>query len=151
MCAACAPPMRHWYAIDTQHMRNSSAGNVPPNHLGDPTAYLYIIFSYAVRAQWRRRPVEQGHKTRNLCVIHAFTRIFGSVTGPLACSKFDGARCARGVCLAHLCDSTAHHWRTHGVNEDHWAYVAYLPRICYFFYVRRASAVASPASGPGAY
>ena len=51
----------------------------------------------------------------------------------LACSKFDGTRSARGVCLAHLGDSTAHVWRTHSVNEDPWAYVAYLPRICDFF------------------
>ena len=59
-CAACASPMRHWYAVGTQHMRNSSSGDVPPNHLGEVAAYLFI-FSYAVRAQWRRRPVEQGH------------------------------------------------------------------------------------------
>ena len=67
----------------------------------------------------------------------------------LTCSKFDGTHCACGVCLAHRGDSTAYVWRTHSVNEDPWAYVAYLPRICYFF-VRRASAVASPASGTGA-
>ena len=59
-CAACASLMRHRYAVDTQHMRNSSAGDVPPNHLGDFAAYLFI-FSYAVRAPWHRRPVEQGH------------------------------------------------------------------------------------------
>ena len=56
----CASPMRHWYAVDTQHMRNSSAGDVPPNHLGDLAAYL-LIFSYAVWAPWHRQPVEQGH------------------------------------------------------------------------------------------
>ena len=58
--AACASPMCHWYAVDTQHMRNSSAGDVPPNHLGDLAAYL-LLFSYAVWAPWHRRPVEQGH------------------------------------------------------------------------------------------
>ena len=63
ICAACASPMRHWYAVDRQHMWNSSAGDVPPNHLGDLTAYLFI-FSYAVRAPWHRRPVEQGHKAQ---------------------------------------------------------------------------------------
>ena len=50
----------------------------------------------------------------------------------LTCSKFDGARSARGVCLAHLGDSTAYVWGTHSVNEDPWAYVAYLPRIFFF-------------------
>ena len=40
-------------------MRKSSAGDVPPNQLGDLTAYLFI-FSNAVRAPWHRRPVEQG-------------------------------------------------------------------------------------------
>ena len=67
----------------------------------------------------------------------------------LTCSKFDGARSARGVCRAHLGDSTTYVWRTRSVNEDPRTYVAYLPRICYFF-VHRASAVASPASGTGA-
>ena len=43
ICAACASPMRHWYAVDTQHMRNSSAGDVPPNHLGDLAAYLLFF------------------------------------------------------------------------------------------------------------
>ena len=51
----------------------------------------------------------------------------------LTCSKFDGARNARGVCLTHLGDSTAYVWRTQIVNEDPRAYVAYLPRISYFF------------------
>ena len=55
-----APHVRHPCAIDTQHMRNSSAGDVPPNRLGDLAAYRFI-FSYAVRALWHRRPVEQGH------------------------------------------------------------------------------------------
>ena len=54
----------------------------------------------------------------------------------LACSKFDGARSARGVCLAHLGDFTTHVQRTHSVNEDPRAYVAYLPRICHFFHTR---------------
>ena len=39
ICAAFASPMRHWYADDTQHMRNSSAEDVPPSHLGD----LYCV------------------------------------------------------------------------------------------------------------
>ena len=60
ICVACASPMRHRYAVDTQHMRNSSAEDVPPNHLGDLPAYL-LFFSYAVRVPWHRRPVEQGH------------------------------------------------------------------------------------------
>ena len=60
ICAACASPMCHWYAVDTQHMRNSSVGDVPPNHLGDLAAYL-LFFSYTVWAPWHRRPVEQGH------------------------------------------------------------------------------------------
>ena len=67
-----------------------------------------------------------AHLLRNVCSAIA-RRFF------LACSKFDGTRSARGVCLAHLGDSTAHVWRTHSVNEDPWAYVAYLPRICDFF------------------
>ena len=65
--AACASPMRHWYVVDTQHIRRSSAGDVPPNHLGDLTEYLFI-FSYAVRAPWHRRPVEQGHYIKNFCL-----------------------------------------------------------------------------------
>ena len=60
----------------------------------------------------------------------------------LTCSKFDGARSARGVCLAHLGDSNTYVWRIHSVNEDPRAYVAYLPAI---FFV--AQLVASPASG----
>ena len=57
-CVACASPMRHWYAVDTQHMRNNSTGDVPPNHLGDLAVYL-LFFSYAVCiwAPWHRRPV----------------------------------------------------------------------------------------------
>ena len=49
----------------------------------------------------------------------------------LTCSKFNGAHSARGVCLAHLGDSTAYVWWIHSVNEDPWAHVAYLPRICF--------------------
>ena len=63
--AACASPMHHWYAADTQRMRNSSAGDVPPNHLGDLTAYLFI-FTYAAQAPWHHRPVEQGHNKGSL-------------------------------------------------------------------------------------
>ena len=58
------PHVPHPCAIDTQfdvqHIRNSIAGDDPPNHIGDLTAYLFN-FSYAVRAPWHRRPVEQGH------------------------------------------------------------------------------------------
>ena len=32
---------------------------------------------------WNAQIADVSRKTRNLCVIHAFTRIFGSVTGPL--------------------------------------------------------------------
>ena len=84
-----------------------------------------------------------AHPLRNVC--SAIARLFF-----LACSKFDGALGARGVCLANLGDSTAYVWRTHSVNEDPWAYWAYLRSICYFFSVRRASTVASPARGTGA-
>ena len=75
-----------------------------------------------------------AHLPHTYCVMYA-RRSHGT------CSKFDGARSAHGVFLAHLGDSTAYVWRTHSVNEDPWAYVAYLPRIC---------AVASPASWTGA-
>ena len=55
------------------------------------------------------------------------------------------------ACLAHIVDSTAYVWRTQSVNEDPWAYVAYLPRAyLLFFFVHRSSAVASPAGGTGA-
>ena len=57
-CVICNP-------VDTQHMQNSSAGDVPPNHLGDLAAYL-LIFSYAVWASWHRRRVEQGHYNQGL-------------------------------------------------------------------------------------
>ena len=33
---------------------------------------------------WNAQIADVSRKTRNLCVIHAFTRILGSVTGPLA-------------------------------------------------------------------
>ena len=66
------------------------------------------------------------HLLRNVCSAIA-RRFF------LTCSKFDGARSACGICLAHLGDSTVYVWRTQSVNEDPRAYVAYLPRISYFF------------------
>ena len=44
-----APHVRHPCVIDTQHVRNSGTGDVPPNHLGNLVAYL-SIFSYAVWA-----------------------------------------------------------------------------------------------------
>ena len=59
ICAAFASPMPHWYAVDTQHRRNSSTRDVPPNHLGNHTVYFFI-FMYTVWAPWHRRPVEQG-------------------------------------------------------------------------------------------
>ena len=74
-----------------------------------------------------------AHLPRTYCVMYArwshgdFRRFF------LTRSKFDGARSACGICLAHLGDSTAYVRRTRSVNEDPRAYVAYLPRICYFF------------------
>ena len=39
---------------------------------------------------WNAQIADVSRKTRNLCVIHAFTRILGSVTGPLLriCSFF---------------------------------------------------------------
>ena len=78
------------------------------------------------RRRWRLQCAFTTYLLRNVCSAIA-RRFF------LACSKFDGARSARGVCLAHLGDSTAHVWRTHSVNEDPCAYVAYLPCICDFF------------------
>ena len=37
---------------------------------------------------WNAQIADVSRKTRNLCVIHAFTRILGSVTGPLhTCAK----------------------------------------------------------------
>ena len=71
-----------------------------------------------------------AHLPRTYCVMCA-RRSHGDFF--LTCSKFDGARSARGVCLAHLGDSTAYVWRTQSVNEDPRAYAAYLPRISYFF------------------
>ena len=101
------------------------------------------VHSTHARRRWRLHCVFTAHLLRNIYSVMA-RQFF------LACSKFDGARSARGVWLALLGDSTAYVWRTHSVNEDPRAYVAYLPRICYFFFIRRASAVASPASGTGA-
>ena len=72
-----------------------------------------------------------AHLPRTYCVMYA-RRSHGDFF--LTCSKFDGARSARGVCLAHLGDSTAYVWRTQSVNEDPRAYVAYLLRISYFFF-----------------
>ena len=42
--APCASPMHHRCAVDMQHMQNSSAADVPSNHLGDLAAYLFIFF-----------------------------------------------------------------------------------------------------------
>ena len=101
------------------------------------------VHSTHARRRWRLHCAFTAHLLRNVCSAIA-RRFF------LTCSKFDGARSARGVCLTHLGDSTVYVWRTLSVNEDPRAYVAYVPRICYFF-VRRASAIASPSSGTGAY
>ena len=123
---------------------------------------VWRSFAYELRTfAYELRPFAYGLRTLHACsaTLAPALRIYRAPTAYnecsaiarrffLACSKFDGARSARGVCLAHLGDSTAYVWRTHSVNEDPWAYVAYLSRICYFF-VRRASAVASPASGTG--
>ena len=100
------------------------------------------VHSTYARRRWHRHWAFTAPLLHNVCSAIA-RRFF------LTCSKFDGARSARGVCLAHLGDSTAYVWRTQSVNEDPRAYVAYLLRICYFF-VRRVSAVASQASGTGA-
>ena len=81
--------------------------------------------TYASR-RWRLHCAFTAHLLRNVCSAIA-RRFFWT------CSKFDGACSARGVCLAHLGDSTAYVWRTQSVNEDPRAYVAYLPRISYFF------------------
>ena len=70
-----------------------------------------------------------AHLPRTCCVMYA-RRSHGDFF--LTWSKFDGASHARGVCLAHLGDSNAYVWRIGSVNEDPRAYVAYLPRICYF-------------------
>ena len=78
ICAACASPMRHRYAVDMQRMRNSSAGNVPPNHNQTISAILLRIwsfFSYAVRAPWHRRPVEQGHTTAGHSILYYTTTL----------------------------------------------------------------------------
>ena len=53
--------VRHSCALDAQlirkHMRNSSAADIPANHLGDLTVYMFILL-YAVRAQWRHTHLE---------------------------------------------------------------------------------------------
>ena len=58
ICAACASPMRHWYAVDTQHMQNSCAGDVPPNHLGDLSPI-------------NRQPVANQSPTSRQCLLTA--------------------------------------------------------------------------------
>ena len=58
ICIACVSPMRHWYAVDIQHMRNSSAGDVPPTI----SAILLHICSFlrtpyecrSIASQWNR-------------------------------------------------------------------------------------------------
>ena len=49
---------------------------------------------------WNAQIADVSRKTRNLCVIHAFTRIFGSVTGPLHHAHIEiDKECARsGTC-----------------------------------------------------
>ena len=90
------------------------------------------VHSTHARCLWRLHCAFTAHLLRNVCSAIA-RRFF------LTCSKFDGARSACGICLAHLGDSTAYVRRTRSVNDPR-AYVAYLPRNCYFF-VRRVSAV----------
>ena len=117
-------------------------------------AYELRTFAYELRSfSYGLRTLHAYSAPLALSTYHAPT---GKVCSAIArrfffaCSKFDGACSARGVCLVHIGDSTVHVWRTHGVKGYPQAHVAYLPRICYFF-VRRASAVASPTSGTGAF
>ena len=98
------------------------------------------VHSTHARRRWCLHSTFTAHLLRNVCSAIA-RRFF------LARSKFDGAR---GVCLAHLGDSNCvrladphSKWRSFGVCGVSTAYLL-------FFFVRRASAVASPASGTGA-
>ena len=43
---------------------------------------------------WNAQIADVSRKTRNLCVIHAFTRILGSVTGPLGRHQDSFMRCS---------------------------------------------------------
>ena len=58
ICAGCASPMHHWYAVDTQHMQNSITRDVPPNHLCDLAAYLLFLCTLyepcGIVGQWNR-------------------------------------------------------------------------------------------------
>ena len=60
--------VRHLCAIDAQLIRNACEIVAPQMFHRTISAILLridlSIFSYAVRAPWHRRPVEQGHKLR---------------------------------------------------------------------------------------
>ena len=82
--------------------------------------FAYELRSFTYMRRWRLHCTFTAHLLGNVCSAIA-RRFF------LTCSKFDGARSA---CLVHLhCVRLA----KQRVNEDPRAYVAYLPRISYFF------------------
>ena len=93
-------------------------------------AFIHVQAAYSPRMIGAVGVCTAAHLPRIYCVhvCSAIARRFF-----LTCSKFDGARSARGVCRAHLGDSSTYVWLTRSVNEDPRTYVAYLPRICYFF------------------
>ena len=95
-------------------------------------------FTYRMR-KFHAVGVCTAHLPRTYCVMFARR----SHDDFLTCSTFDGARSARGVCLAHLGDSTAYVWQMRSVAYRSTAYLL-------FYFVRRASTVAPPASGTGA-
>ena len=64
-----------------------------------------------------------AHLQRTYCVMCALT-----------CSKFYGARSARGVCLAHFGDATTYVWRTHSVNKDPRTYMWRIYRVSANFF-----------------
>ena len=52
ICAACALPIRRGYAVDTQQMQNSSAGDVPPNRICSFSRTPYE--RRGIAGQWNR-------------------------------------------------------------------------------------------------
>ena len=115
---------------NTQHQFNISLTMVCqyPALVWRSFAYELHTFAYELRS------FAHGLRTLHACSatlasamrIYLLRNVCSAITRRfiLAYSKFDGARRARGVCLAHLGDSTAHVWRAHSANEDPIAYVA---------------------------
>ena len=145
---------RYCFACVAYHLRINGAWvmHIPRIWFinGDATAYDVAYENLTIAYPWREWHMHSVHPTyalrstrfygiwwvyvQRMGCVHAEPKKYTlylwavNVTFKWPCN-------ARGICLAHLGDSTTYVWRTHNVNEDPWVYVAYLPCICYFLCV----------------